>query len=142
MNEHGERDDVERLLTRLESVAPPADFVGGVMARVRQGEVARWSRWQQSAFGAVYLVALALLALLAFRTGAAMEHSGVRDLLQLAARDIATVKASPGTYARALVEAMPWLHLAALALDALVLLLCTWLLLKLASPRQARPVAA
>lgn len=141
MNEHEERDEIEQLLARLDSVAPPPDFVAGVMARVREGEVARWSRWQQAVFGAVYLVALALLAVLAFRTGGAMEHSGVRDLLQLAARDIAAVKASPGAYAQALIEAMPWLHLAALAIDALVLLICTRLLLRLA-PRQAGPVAA
>ena len=141
MNEHEERDEIEQLLARLDSVAPPPDFVTGVMARVREGEVARWPRWQQAVFGAVYLVALALLAVLAFRTGGAMEHSGVRDLLQLAARDIAAVKASPGTYLQAVIEAMPWLHLAALAVDALVLLICTRLLLRFAS-RQAGAMAA
>ena len=142
MDERDERDEVERLLSRLNAVEPPADFVSGVLARVRQGEVARWSRWQQAAFGAAYLLALALLALLAFATGAAMEHSGVRDLLQLALRDIAAVKASPNVYLSALLEAMPWLNLAALAIDALVLALCTRLLLKVASPGAARGITA
>lgn len=142
MDERDERDDLERLLARLDAVEPPADFVAGVMARVRQGEVARWSRWQQAAFGAAYALALALLAILAFATGAAMEHSGVRDLVQLAARDVAAVKASPSIYLSALADAMPWLHLAALAIDALVLALCTRLLLKVAAPRAAGGVLA
>ena len=142
MDERDERDEMERLLARLNAVEPPADFVAGVMARVRQGEVARWSRWQQAAFGAAYVLTLVLLAVLAFATGAAMEHSGVRDLLQLAARDIEAVKTSPGLYASALLEAMPWLHLAALALDGLVLALSTRLLLKVAAPRVAGGVLA
>jgi len=133
MNDH---DDLERLLARLEAIEPPPDFTARVMARVRRGEVARWRPWQRLLFALLYVAALLALAFLAFATGAAMEHRGVRELVQLAMRDIAVVKDSPETYLRALVEAMPWMHLLALAFDAAVLGTSTWLLLR-ASP--ARP---
>jgi hypothetical protein len=136
MNDH---DDIERLLARLEAVEPPPDFTARVLARVRRGEVARWKPWQQAIFALLYVAALLALAFLAFTTGAAMEHRGVRELVQLAARDIAVVKDSPETYLRALAEAMPWGHLLALAIDAAVLGTSTWLLLR-ASP--TRPPAS
>lgn len=138
MNEH---DEIETMLARLEAVEPPPDFVAAVMARVRQGEVARWPRWQRVLFGCVYVAALCLLAVLAFLTGMAMEHSGLRELLTLAAHDLSAVRSSPGPYLTALREAIPWPHIAALLADVVLVAIATRLLLRVAGPRASGSVA-
>ncbi|HEY7294739.1 MAG TPA: hypothetical protein VH916_06840, partial [Dehalococcoidia bacterium] len=94
MSSGTERDPIDRLYERLESVEPPSDFVARVMARTRQREVARWSRWQRVLFGAGYVAALILLAVLAFLTGTELERSGMRDLIVLAVQDISAVTES------------------------------------------------
>lgn len=137
-----ERDDVDRVLARLNTVEPPPDFVAAVMARVRQGEVARWPRWQRLLFGVAYVAALCLLAVLAFLTGSAMEHSGMRALLTLAAHDLAAVRAAPGPYLTALRESIPWANVVALLVDAALVALTTRLLLRMAGPRDTRTPSA
>lgn len=137
MNTDDERDQIDRLYERLVPVEPPADFVARVMARARQGEVARWARWQRVLFGCGYVAALAVLAVLAFLTGLELERSGMRDLLSLAIHDFSAVTASPSTYFAALRDAVPWLHLLAVAGDLALLAAATGLVLKVSSSEPA-----
>lgn len=143
MNADEERDPIDRLYERLAPLEPPADFLARVMARARQGEAARWSSWQRLLFGGGYVAALAALAVLAFLTGLQLERSGMRDLLALAIHDSSAVRASPSTYFAALRDAVPWLHLLAVAGDLVLLTLATRLVLKVStSERAASPVNA
>ncbi|HZU77358.1 MAG TPA: hypothetical protein VFA70_11380 [Dehalococcoidia bacterium] len=130
MNRNDEHDALDALFARLEQVEPPEDFVARVMARAQQGRVARWAPWQRAAFGMVYLAAFVGLGVLAYLTGSALEHSHARELITIALQDLAAVKQAPGIYLTAIAEAMPWPHLLALALDLIVLLVATRLLLK------------
>ncbi len=134
MSSDAERDPIDLLYERLEHVEPPPDFVARVVARARQGEVARWSRWQRLLFGAGYVAALILLAVLAFLTGIELERSGMRDLISLAVHDISAVTQSPGIYFAALRDAVPWLHVAGVVADLALLAVATRLVLKVASP--------
>jgi hypothetical protein len=132
-----ERDPIDRLYERLTPVEPPDDFVARVMARARQGEIARWPRWQRLLFGSGYLAALLVLAVLAFLTGLELERSGLRDLLSLAVHDFSAVRASPSTYVAALRDAVPWLHLSAIAGDLALLAGATYLMLKVSGSEAA-----
>jgi hypothetical protein len=132
-----EHDPIDRLYARLTPVEPPADFVARVMARARQGEVARWARWQRVLFGCGYVAALAVLAVLSFLTGLQLERSGLRDLISLAIHDFSAVSASPSVYFAALRDAVPWLHLIAIAGDLLLLALATRLVLKVSMSERA-----
>src|SRR5579885_767622 len=125
-----ERDPIDRMYERLAPVEPPADFVARVMARAREGEVARWARWQRLLFGCGYVAALVVLAVLAFLTGLELERSGLRDLLALAVHDFSAVSASPSIYFAAVRDAVPWRHLFAVAADLVLLAVATRLVLK------------
>lgn len=129
-----QRDDVDRVYAHLASVEPPADFVARVMARARQSDAVRRPRWQQAGFGALYVVALVALAVLAYLTGRELEHAGLRDLLSLAVHDIALVTDSPGVYLAALRDAIPWLHLLAVIFDVALLAIATRLVLRVTRP--------
>lgn len=137
-------DAMETLLARLERVDPPPDFVARVMARARQTEAARWPRWQRLLFGAGYLAALFVLAVLAFLTGAELEHAGLRDLLSLALHDWSVVTHAPDVYLRALRDAIPWAHVLLILGDAILLGVATRFVLKVAAPaaEQGASVAA
>src|SRR5579883_1714482 len=132
-----ERDAIDRLYERLAPVEPPANFVARVMARAREGEVARWARWQRLLFGCGYVAALLVLAVLAFLTGLELERSGLRDLLSLAIHDFSAVRASPSIYFAAIRDAVPWLHLLAVTADLALLALATRLVLKASTPQPA-----
>ena len=128
-------DDVDSLDAYLERVEPPPDLVARVLARARQTEASRWPRWQQGAFAGLYVAALVVLAVLGYLTGSELEHAGLRDLISLAIHDIALVRQAPGVYLTAIGDAVPWIHLAAVAGDVLLLALATRLVLR--SPRSA-----
>lgn len=143
MTDEAGRDPIETLLARLERAEPPPDFVARVLARAQQSEVAAWPRWRRALFGAGYVGALALLALLAFFTGIEFERSGLRDLLSLTVRDLSAVTDAPGVYLVALRDAIPWLHLLAVVADLLLVALATRLLLRVATPpSERRPARA
>jgi hypothetical protein len=127
-------DPMQALLERMERVEPPADFVARVMVRARQSDVARWRRWQRLLFGAGYLAALVLLAVLAFLTGSELEHAGARDLISLAIHDVSLVTDSPGIYLTALRDAIPWTHVLLVLADAVALAVATRFVLKVATP--------
>lgn len=133
-DERDPRDATETLLARLEGVEPPEDFVARVLARARRSEAARWPRWQRILFGAGYLAALALLAVLAFLTGAELEHTGLRDLVSLAIHDWSVVSGAPDVYFRAVREAVPWTHVLLILGDAVLLGVATRFVLKVAAP--------
>ncbi|HLZ70126.1 MAG TPA: hypothetical protein VKV26_09505 [Dehalococcoidia bacterium] len=137
MSDDDERDPIDRLYARLEGAEPPADFVARVMARARQGEVARWQRWQRALFATGYVAALIALAVLAFLTGIELERSGLRALLSMALHDISVVTDSPGIYFAAVRDAVPWLHLIGVAADLALLALATRLLLKVSGSAPA-----
>lgn len=131
------QDDVDRLFAHLERVEPPADLVARVMERARRREAARWPLWQQLLFGAFYLAALVVLAVLAYLTGGELEHAHLRDLISLAVHDVSLVTDSPGVYLAALRDAIPWVHVLAVIADAVVLAVATRLVLRAARPTES-----
>jgi predicted anti-sigma-YlaC factor YlaD len=139
-----ERDEIDALLARLEQAEPPGDFVARVMARARQGEVARWAAWQRAAFGVLYALALIGLGVLAYLTGVELGHSHARELISVALQDLSAVKDSPGIYLTAIEEAMPWRVLLATIGDLALLAVATRLVVRVATPpaggRHAVPV--
>jgi hypothetical protein len=133
---------MDRLFAHLESVEPGDDFVARVMARARQGEVARWRPWQRTAFGIGYCAALAVLAVLAFLTGVQLERAGLRDLLSLGVHDLSTIMDAPGVYLSALRDTVPWLNVVAVIADLLVLVVATRLVLRVSAVGGTSPSAA
>lgn len=143
MSQPDERDQIDALFARLESIDPGDAFVARVMARARAGEVARWPRWQRVTFSVLYLVALLTLGLLAYLTGVELERSQARELIQLAFNDLSGFRDSPGIYLSAISDALPWLHVIGVVADIAALAIATRLVLKVASPRAPqRAVAA
>src|SRR5581483_4149730 len=105
-------DDIERLLARLEPVAPPPDLAARVLARTSRRARLRWGVW-------VTLAALAglgagiLAAVCGYLTGQELVQSGAYPLIQLALEDRELVAAAPQDYLLALAETVPWLGLVA-----------------------------
>jgi ABC-type spermidine/putrescine transport system permease subunit I len=107
---HG--DDVERLLARLEPVAPPPDFAARVLARTTRRARVRWGFWVVLAVVAGLAVA-ALAAVSGYLAGRELVESGAYDLVRLGAEDWELVSSAPGEYFQVLAEALPWASLAA-----------------------------
>jgi len=128
------RDDIDRVFAYLEGADPPADFVERVMMRARQSEAARWRPWQQALFAALYVAALAALAMLAYLTGGELENAHLRDLISLAVHDMSLVSDSPGVYLSAIRDAIPWVHVLAVVGDTALLFAATRLVLRAARP--------
>ncbi len=125
-------DDLDRLLTGAAS-APH----GLEMRVARRLAVARRSgRLLLALIG--YALALPALAVLALLTGRAAAHSGARDLILLAIEDRALVRAYPGEYLNALVQAVPWALVCALAVDLLVVIVLNRYLLHATDLRRPR----
>jgi len=137
MRSSDDRGPVDELFERLEQIEPPADFVARIVAKAQQGEVARWPRWQRTLFALAYVAALCGLAMLAFLTGSELEHAHLRDLLSLALHDANVIVAAPRVYLVAIVDALPWKYLLAVAADIALLVLATRLVLRVAVPRGA-----
>ena len=103
-------DDVERLLARLEAVAPPPDLATRVLARTTRR--AAPGLWVVLAVVAG-LAAAALAAVSGYLAGRELVDSGAYDLVRLGAEDWELVTTAPGEYFQALAEALPWASLAA-----------------------------
>lgn len=124
-------DDIDSLFARAGAVDLPDDFLSRVMDRLhRDGAVApspRLRGWAALCLLA-YGVALASLALLAYELGAAMGHSGTSTLLAALVSDVTLLADAPSAYLSALLTSMPWLHLAGVVVDLLVVAVFTRLL--------------
>jgi hypothetical protein len=126
-------DDLDRLLSRSVP-APPA----GLQARVvrRSAVAARAGRLTLALAG--YLVSLGLLVVLAAHIGRAVTAGGARDLITLAVQDRSLVLDYPWEYTLAVVQALPWPSLAALAATLVALRVLIRYLLS-ATDEQAAP---
>src|SRR5207248_9195692 len=102
--------DVDRLLARLEAVAPPPDLATRVLARTTRR--AAPGLWVVLAVVAG-LAAAALAAVSGYLAGRELVDSGAYDLVRLGAEDWELVTTAPGEYFQALAEALPWASLAA-----------------------------
>ncbi len=122
-------DDLDRLTAW--NAPPPADLGGRVLRRLAVARHAGRLALALAAY-ALCLLALGLLAVAAGRQAAA---AGAVDLVALAVQDRSLVQAYPGEFGRALVAALPWTLLAALALDLLALAGLTRYLLRATEPR-------
>jgi hypothetical protein len=128
MNE--QPDDVERLLSRMAPVEPPADFLANVLrqtqgAAVEHARQAAWMRWLSAA---VYLAAMLVLLLLAYGLGLAIGHNGTSTLLSELAADTALFTDAPVSYIAAIATSLPWLQVAAVVCDLALVWIVTQLI--------------
>jgi hypothetical protein len=100
-------DDVERLLARLEPVAPPPDLATRVLARTSRRGSPRWWLWVSLALGVGAVTAI-LAAISGYLTGQEFVRSGAYELMRLAVEEWDLVEAAPDEYALALAETVPW----------------------------------
>lgn len=134
-----EPDDLDRLMTRLESpVAPPtlvsailAETVGRQPAAVAARQRARVALW------AVYGASLALVLVAAVLLGQALHATGTLDFLAFALHDWNLARSNPGLFGSALGEHMPWGNAIVLLIALMVWLATTVALLR----RPAAPTA-
>jgi hypothetical protein len=103
----GSADDVERLLVRLEPVAPPPTLQTRILAQTTQQARVRWGVWVGLAVIAGVL-ATGLAAVSGYLTGQEFVQSGAYALIGLALQDWELVTAAPQEYALAVAEAVPW----------------------------------
>lgn len=121
-----DQDDLDDLFALLPTPAAPTDVGGRARARLRAIRGAR----RLTAVALVDLAVLVSLAVLAFLLGAAVSASDAPDIVRLAAEDRTLAIEARGDLARAFAESVPWLHIAAVALDALALCWVTAYLLR------------
>ncbi|HLH26617.1 MAG TPA: hypothetical protein VK066_29190 [Chloroflexota bacterium] len=105
------RDDVERLLARLDATPPP-DLAARVLARTTRRARMRWGLWVMLA-ALAGLCAAALAAISGYLTGQELVQSGAYALVLLALEDWELVADAPQDYLLLLVETIPWLGLLA-----------------------------
>ena len=125
-------DDVDRLFLKLEPLEPPPDFASSLVARAYARPVAAAGRgWLWWTFDAVALV---LLLVLSISFGMALHESGTVDILAVTL-EVGAV----GEAVDALFDSLPWLQLAALAIDAGLVLFLSRLALGSGAPWQTGP---
>jgi hypothetical protein len=107
-------DDVDRLLARLEPIAPPADFARRVAAATA-GERARAVRRRRGQWLALDAAAIALLAIVSLWLGVELQETGALDLIGLALIDGGAMQAGVDAILDALLRALPWPQLGLLA---------------------------
>jgi hypothetical protein len=121
-------DEVERLLSRMESVEPPRDFFDRVLAQTTAAESqvpTRRSSIEAALYAVAYLAALVGLTVLAFDLGLSIAHSGTGTLVSELLADVTLFRDAPGPYIDAIAASLPWLHLAAVAFDLALLVILT-----------------
>lgn len=124
-----ERDELDVLLRHAEPAAP-----AGLQARMLQRAVfERRSRWLY-ALMAVDLTALAVLPLIALAIGDAVAGAGAGEVLRMLAEDQYLLRQTPNEVLQALMQALPWLLIAALCVDVLVVVLVSRVLLHALTP--------
>lgn len=126
-------DEIEKLLSRMEHLDPPDDFLQHVLGRARAAEaVAAPSpvRRGMALYASAYLLALAVLAVLAYELGLALGHNGTSALISALLSDLRLVGDAPGLYLGAVVSSLPWVQLAGVAIDLAIVFIMTRLLLR------------
>ncbi len=106
-------DDLDRLFGRLEPVEPPPDLV----ARVLAGTTARAPGRRELVWGLLDLAALLALAVLSVSLGTALAESGGIELARAGLANFELLADAPGDFLLALAETLPWLQVAAVAVD-------------------------
>jgi len=132
MRELGQ-DDIDRLFARLEKVEPPSDFASRVMARIdaRADAVNRQAVWRRGLiYTCAYIVTLVALAILAYSAGVNMAHNGTSTLIGTLIGHAEVFAYAPDAYVQAILASIPWVQVAGLALDLIVLTVVTRLLLR------------
>ena len=111
-------DDLDRLMTRLESPTPPRSLTPAILAATTRygtaGAAVGAFDWARAALWAAYGVLLLLVGTGAVLLGGALHSGGTLDYLAFALSDGDLLRQSPELFRDALVETMPWGHLAAL----------------------------
>lgn len=126
-------DDIDQLFARLERVEPPPGFSARVMERIAVDAVGatRQPSWRRGiAYGLAYLAALMALAVLAFSLGSGLEHNGTDVLVGTLVQHIELLSYAPSAYLGAVAASIPWLQVAGLTFDLVVLAVVTRLLLR------------
>lgn len=109
-------DDLDRLITRLQPPAPPRSLTPAILAATtRQGMAAGVASRARATLWAAYVALLLLVAGGAVLLGGALHGGGTLDYLAFALSDGDLLRQSPELFRDALLETMPWGHLAALA---------------------------
>ena len=137
-------DEIDELFVRAGLVEPPNELVSRVMMQVRAEGVIRPRRIKSTvvrAYAGAYVLALLALSVLAYELGLAIARSGASSLLSVIAGDMTLLTDAPGAYAGALVASLPWLHLAAAAIDVAILAILTSLITRYASSPWSRQAA-
>jgi len=125
-------DDVDRLFLKIEPLAAPADFAARVAAQTRAAPVAArpgWASVRPRLWWAFDAVALLTLLALSVSFGMALHESGAVDILAVMLEFGAV-----GDAVDALIESLPWLQLAGLALNAALVLVLSKLALDADAP--------
>ena len=128
-------DDVDRLFLKIEPLGAPADFAARVAAQTHAAPVAARPGWvparsvRSRLWWAFDAVALLTLLALSVSFGMALHESGSVDILAVMLEFGAV-----GDAVDALIESLPWLQLAGLALNAALVLVLSKLALDADAP--------
>lgn len=125
-------DRIDRLYDRIELENPPPNFTGRLMARLNA------LRRIQRVSAALSLAGLALLGVCAFALGRGLTISGVLDTLGLLLGNLDVAGALAGDFAAALLDAVPWLDVAAVAVAIAVIAFVSAVLPRWLAARMAR----
>jgi hypothetical protein len=126
--EDSSADEMERLLSRMGSIEPPPNFLDRVLAQataIEPSAPGRRSTLEPVVYAVAYLVALLGLAVLAFDLGLSVARNGISALVSVLLADMTLFRDAPGPYLGAIGASLPWLHMAAVALDLLLLAILT-----------------
>lgn len=114
-------DEIDRAFARLTQLPPPRDFATSVLLAARAYRPGR----RQIAWAVAEVCAILALTVLAFVAGQALVLTGTFDLASALFADAEVLRLMPGESILALVESLPWIELAALAVTLVTVVLCT-----------------
>src|SRR5260221_3727616 len=109
-------DDVDRLFARLETIEAPGDFVARVAQATYAAPVAA-PQLRRGLWLTLDAAALLLLAALSVSFGMELQDAGALDLIALMVLDVGALRDGFGDLLAALVDSLPWLQIALLALN-------------------------
>lgn len=118
-------DDLDALFAAVPTAPPP-----GLAQGTRDRLAALRRAWRLTALLLLELVAFLSLALLAYELGTASQSSGALALFRAAVEDYRLTFEEPVALTSAVIAALPWLHVLALSLNALLLMGLTSFMLR------------
>lgn len=102
------QDDVDRLFTRMDALAPPADFTARVLSQTVLTSRTQADRRAAALWGLVACVCLLGLGVSGYVVGTQFASADGLLLIQAISDDVSLLALAPGDVMGALSESVPW----------------------------------